>query len=65
MIDERDIWGSAKILINRYGEEAAIEAAMRADKFMAEGNLGGRAVSSVADWLSTGQCETSRARLPA
>ncbi len=22
-------------------------------------------VSSVADWLSTGQCETSRARLPA
>ena len=44
MIDERDIWGSAKILINRYGEEAAIEAAQRADKFLAEGNMDGRAV---------------------
>ena len=44
MITNRDIWGSAKILINRHGDEAAIEAARRADKFMAEGNMAGRRV---------------------
>ena len=44
LIDERDIWGSAKIMIDRHGEDAAIESAMRADKFMAEGNMAGRRV---------------------
>lgn len=26
MIDERDIWGSAKIMVDRHGDEAAIKA---------------------------------------
>jgi hypothetical protein len=44
MIDERDIWGSAKIMIDRFGDEAAIEAARRADKFLAAGSIDGKAI---------------------
>jgi hypothetical protein len=32
-MDDRDIWRSAKALIDSYGDDATIHAAMRADKF--------------------------------
>ena len=42
-MDEADIWRSAKALIDSYGADATIHAAMRADKFLAHGDLDGAA----------------------
>ena len=39
-----DIYRSANLLIERYGEDAQIHAAMSADKMMAKGDLDGFAV---------------------
>ena len=36
-----DIYRSANLLIERYGEDASIHAAMSADKMMAKGDLDG------------------------
>ncbi len=44
MISELDIFRSADILVKRYGEGAAIEAAMRADAMLNKGDLDGCAV---------------------
>ena len=38
---ERDMWRSAKHLVDLYGDDATIHAAMRADELLAEGNLDG------------------------
>jgi hypothetical protein len=40
---ERDIWLSAKRLVDLYGDDATIHAAMRADELLAEGDLDGAA----------------------
>ena len=42
MISDLNIWRSAHVLIKRYGDVAAIEAAMRADAFLDQGNLDGK-----------------------
>ena len=44
MIRDLDIYRSANVLIREHGEEAAIEAAMRADAMLAKGDLEGQAV---------------------
>ncbi len=44
MTDELDIWRSAKLLVDRHGEDAPIHAAMRADELMGAGDMDGRAV---------------------
>ena len=44
VMDEADIWRSAKALIDSYGDDATIHAAMRADKLLAQGDMGGAAV---------------------
>ena len=41
MTDEIDIWRTAKLLIERHGDEAPIHAAMRADELLADGDLDG------------------------
>ena len=41
---ERDIWLSAKRLVDLYGDDATIHAAMRADKLLAQGDMDGAAV---------------------
>jgi len=43
-MDERDIWRAAKILIDRYGDDAAVRAAMRADEMLEAGDLDGQRV---------------------
>ena len=40
-MDDRDIWRSAKALIDSYGDDAPIHAAMRADELLAQGDLDG------------------------
>ena len=44
MIAEIDIYRSAKLLIDQHGDEASIEAALRADEFLDQGNIDGRRV---------------------
>jgi hypothetical protein len=44
MTSNIDIYRAANLLIERYGEDAPIHAAMSADKMMAKGDLDGFAV---------------------
>ena len=44
MIDEIDLYRSAKLLVDRHGAAAPIEAAMRADELMDADDMDGRAV---------------------
>ena len=44
MISDRDVYASAKLLIDRHGDEAPIHAAMQADQMLERGDLDGQAV---------------------
>ena len=44
MIPEIDIYRAANILVKRYGEDAALEAAQRADVMLERGDMDGCAV---------------------
>jgi len=44
MIPDIDIWRSANVMVKRYGEDAALEAAKRADELLEAGDTGGCAV---------------------
>ena len=39
MIPDLDIWRAAQLMVKRYGDDAAIQAASRADDLLAEGDL--------------------------
>ena len=43
MILELDIWRSANLYVKRYGDDAAVHAAMQADRFLDAGDLDGAA----------------------
>ncbi len=43
LTDNKEIYRSAKLLIDRHGENAVIEAAIRADKMLEAGDLDGLA----------------------
>jgi len=38
MIDDRDFWRAADLLIKRYGADAAVQAAQRADELFSDGD---------------------------
>ncbi len=42
MVCDLDIYRSAKLLVDQHGEDAGLEAAMRADKLLAAGDMGGK-----------------------
>jgi hypothetical protein len=44
MVTERDIWATAKMLVDRHGADAPIQAAMRADELLDRGDVDGQAV---------------------
>ncbi len=44
MIPDLDIYRSAQVLVKRHGQDAPIEAAMRADAMLEKGDLEGYAV---------------------
>ncbi len=44
MIDDRDIWRAAELLVERYGDGAGAEAAKRADELLSSGDEEGGAV---------------------
>ncbi len=39
MISDREIWQAAGAMVKRYGDDAATEAAMRADELLDEGDM--------------------------
>ena len=43
MIPDLDVWRVAQLMVKRYGEHAAIQAGMRADELLAEGDVDGGA----------------------
>ncbi len=43
MTSDLDIYRSAQVLVNRHGEDAAVDAAMRADAMLEAGDLDGLA----------------------
>ncbi len=44
MIGEIDLWRCAKQIVDRYGEDAPLETAMRADAMLEAGDLDGERV---------------------
>ncbi len=42
IISDLDLWRAANVMVKRYGTGATIEAAMRADEFLDQGNLDGQ-----------------------
>ena len=48
VIADIDIWRSAQVMVKRYGRDAPLEAAQRADAMLDEGDMDGHAV-----WLRT------------
>ena len=42
-MDNRDVWLSAKVLVDQHGDEATIHAAMRSDELLDAGDLDGAA----------------------
>ncbi len=58
MIPDKEIYQAATILIKRYGDDAPIQAAMRADELLEKGDLDGqriwiRIVNAVEEFLAT------------
>ncbi len=44
MISDLDVYRSAQLLVEKHGDEARIEAAMKADDMLERGDLDGQAV---------------------
>ena len=44
MLSELEIWCAAHATVSRYGDDAGLHAAQRADELMAAGDMDGRAV---------------------
>ena len=59
MTTDIDTYRAAHLLIKRHGDDAPIEAAMRADELAADGDMEGRAV-----WLIGRAIEELRQREP-
>jgi hypothetical protein len=41
MIPERDVWQAALLIVKRYGDDAMLEAAARADQLLEEDDMAG------------------------
>ena len=55
MTSDRDIWASARLYVDRYGQAAPIEAAMKADALAEKGNYAGQRtwlrIITAIEWL--------------
>jgi hypothetical protein len=41
MIDDRDVWKAALLMVKCYGDDAMLEASFRADQLLEEGDMAG------------------------
>jgi hypothetical protein len=61
MISDRDIWAAALPIVKRYGDDAMLEPARRADQLLNEGNM---AAADVAGFTSAFSSSTRPANNP-
>ena len=64
-MEDIDVWRSAHHMMKRYGDDAAVKAAMRADKLLAEGDTEGfqvwqRIVAAIRELTKEGPSESER-----
>ena len=59
MPTDLDIYRSAKLLVEQHGQDALIEAAMKADQLLERGDLDGRRI-----WTRIGAANVGLARSP-
>jgi hypothetical protein len=58
MIQDLDIYRTAKLIIDKYGEDALIEAALRQDELLAKGDReGARSWSRIGDAIEWMQAQ--------
>jgi hypothetical protein len=62
MIDDPDVWQAALLLVKRYGDDAMLEASMRADQMLGEGDMAGaetwhRMILNAIERLQAGRAE--------
>ena len=50
MITKIDVYRTANLFIQQHGDEAAIQAAMKADEMLAKGDMDGKAI-----WMRVGK----------
>jgi hypothetical protein len=59
LVDDPDIFRTAKLMIDQHGEEAALQAAQRADELFEDGDLEGsvvwRRIASAIEELQRGR----------
>src|SRR5262252_6502935 len=53
MIGDRDLWQAALLMVKRYGDDAMLETAQRADQLLEDGDMAGAGVA--ADLLVAGR----------
>ena len=63
MIPDRDIFRSAQVLVKRHGQDAPIQAAMRADAMLESGDVEGVRRGGVSYGRSRNCCGLSRQRM--
>jgi len=60
---ERDIWATAKLVLERYGEQAQAEARKRSERLSGEGDREGQAVweaiTAAVAWLERNEAPDS------
>lgn len=62
-MDDRDIYRSAKLFIDQYGTDSAVQAALRADAMLERGDLEGVAVwKRIARAIGDLQCTAGETR---
>ena len=63
MVDDTEVYRSAKLLVEQHGADALLEAALRADELLDAGDLDGQAVwmrimKAVLELLKPGEGQT-------
>jgi len=55
ILEDRDIWITANLMLTRFGEDALVECAMRADELAADSDFAGvrvwRSISTAVEFL--------------
>ena len=61
MVDDKDIYIAANMMIKQHGEAADIAAVQRIDELVERGDLDGAAVCRRIQQAVKGQCQSNRA----
>jgi hypothetical protein len=66
VVDDRDVWEAALLIVKRYGDDAMLEAAERADQLLDEGDRVSLGCQSAREGeRSLGRCRRAGRSAPA